>query len=48
MPSVIADTINERFYEEIGDTVVLCENDILHIVEDYREDLEMILGGADQ
>ena len=45
MPSIAADTINEVLYDEIGDTVVDCENDRLFIIEDYREDIEHLLGG---
>ena len=39
MPSVTADTINEAFYEEIGDSVVECEDDRLVLVEDYRDEV---------
>ena len=45
MASVVADTINEAMYDEIGDSVVECDSDDLTLVEDYREDLEFILGG---
>ena len=48
MPALIADTINEVFYDEIGDTILLCEDDILSVVEDYREDVEQIIGGSCQ
>ena len=44
MPSVVADEINEALYDEIGDTVLVCENDKLSLVEDYIEDLAEILG----
>lgn len=39
MPSIVADTINEALYEEFGDTVILCEDDRLFLMEDYLEDL---------
>lgn len=45
MPSIVADTINETFFDEIGDNVVECEDDHLTLVEDYQEDVEDILGG---
>ena len=45
MPSLVADTVNEALYDEIGDTVLLCEEDRLFLVEDYRENLEIIFGG---
>ena len=45
MPSILADTINEALFDEIGDTVLLCENDDLSLVEDYRDELTQLLGG---
>ena len=45
MPSVVADTINEAFFDEIGDNVLVCDRDTITIVEDYREDILQILGG---
>ncbi|MBR0161322.1 MAG: TerB N-terminal domain-containing protein [Oscillospiraceae bacterium] len=46
MPSIAADAINEALFDEIGDTVLACEDDRLSLVEDYREDLEQLLGGS--
>lgn len=46
LPAIIADTVNEVFYDEIGDTVLLCENDSLYLVDDYREDVEQLIGGS--
>ena len=43
MPSIAADSINEMLFDEIGDNVVSCEDDVLTLVEDYREDLEELL-----
>jgi len=45
MPSIAADAINEALFDEIGDTVLLCEGDALALVEDYAEDVARILGG---
>lgn len=45
MPSIVADAINEALFDEFGDTVILCENDTLILVEDYIEDLKEYLGG---
>lgn len=47
MPSVVADAINEAFYDDIGDSVVECDGSTLTLVEDYREDLTRILGGKE-
>lgn len=46
MPSMTADAINEALFDEIGDTVVACENDRLALIEDYLEDLSQLLGGT--
>ncbi|MBR5720865.1 MAG: hypothetical protein IKX78_00105, partial [Clostridia bacterium] len=45
MPSVAADSINEALFDGIGDTVLLCENGVLALVDDYIDDLERLLGG---
>ncbi len=45
MPSIAADTINEALFDEIGDTVLFCEDDELFLVEDYTEDLIQLFGG---
>ncbi len=34
-------------YDEIGDSIVDCDQDQLSLVEDYREDLIRLLGGDD-
>ena len=44
MPSMVADAINEALFDEIGDTVLSCEDDMLSIVEDYRDDISQMLG----
>ena len=45
MPSVVADTINEALFDEIGDNVLECDGDEITLVEDYREELTLILEG---
>ncbi len=44
MPSIVADSINDALFDEIGDTVLLCEEDRLLLVEDYIEDVRDLLG----
>ena len=44
MPSIVADTINEALMDEIGDSVVESQEDGLELVEDYREELERLIG----
>ena len=39
MTSIVADTINEAFFDEIGDNILECDGDTLTLVEDYREDV---------
>ncbi len=48
LSSVVADAINEALFDEIGDAVVDCDGSTLSIVEDYREELERLLGGNDR
>ena len=45
-PALLADAVNEALYDRFGDTVLLCENDTLCPVEDYREELTELLGGV--
>ena len=45
MPAMTADIINEALFDEIGDSIVECDNDTLSLVKDYREDLTRLLGG---
>lgn len=45
MPSVVADTINEAVFDEVGDNVLECDGDEIALVEDYREELELIIEG---
>ena len=44
MPSVVADAINEALFDEIGDNVLICDGNEIELVEDYRLDLEDLLG----
>ena len=46
MPSLVADAVNEALFDEIGDTVLDCDGDVLSLVEDYKEELAQLLGGA--
>ena len=48
MPSVVADSINEAFFDEIGDNVLECDGDTIAIVEDYKEEILQMLGGKDR
>ena len=44
LPSIAADAVNEAFFDEIGDTVMICEGDTLSLLEDYVEDIRRLLG----
>lgn len=46
MPSIVADTINEALFDEIGDNVLACDGDRITVVEDYIEDVMELLGGS--
>ena len=39
MPSVVADTINEALFDEIGDNVLECDGNTITLVEDYRGEI---------
>ena len=45
MPDMTADLINEAMFDEIGDSIIECDNGTLSLREDYREDLIRLLGG---
>ena len=40
MPSILADSVNEKLYEEFGDVVIEFEGDKPVIIEDYADDLK--------
>ena len=44
MPQVFADSLNDVLFEEIGDVAVECNGDDIVLIEDYRDDLERIIG----
>lgn len=45
MASVVADTINDWSFDEIGDAILDCDGSSLSLVEEYREDVLERLGG---
>jgi len=48
MPEVLADSINEVLFDEIGDSVIECMDGRLEVIEDYIEDLIALTGGIRQ
>lgn len=48
MPEVLADSINEVLFDEIGDSVIECTNGRLEVIEDYMDDLIVLTGGIRQ
>ena len=42
-PAVVADSINEKLFEEIGDSAVTEEDGTLSLFEDYLDDLRLLL-----
>ena len=46
LPEVLADEINEIFFDEIGDNVVECELGKITLIEDYRQDVERLIKGV--
>ena len=45
LPSVVADGINEAFFEEIGDSVIEENDGSLALTADYLDDVRRLLGG---
>ena len=45
MPSILADAINESFFEHFGDTVIAYNGEQPVLVEDYIEELKSIIEG---
>ena len=46
LPEVLADEINEIFFDEIGDNVVECDLGKITLIEDYRQDVERLIKGV--
>ncbi len=46
MPALVVNTINEAFYDEIGDNILEYDGNEISLIEDYREDVAAILGGS--
>ncbi len=48
MPEICADSINEAFFDEVGDNVVECDGKEIVLVEDYREEVAHLIGSLKQ
>ena len=46
MPSLVADSLNEALFDEVGDNVLECDGKNIELVEEYREDLEDLVKGG--
>ena len=44
MPSIVTDTINEALFDEIGDNILECDGVRISLVEDYIEDVTLLVG----
>ena len=44
MPSIIAESINEKLFDDFGDTVIGFDGDVPFIIEDYADELRDMLG----
>ena len=45
LPSVVVDSINEAYFDEIGDSIVQSDGNTLILIEDYINDIREVLGG---
>ena len=43
MPSIVTDTINEAFFDEIGDNILECDGERISLVEDYVEEVRPLV-----
>lgn len=43
MLSVLVDTINEKLFDQFSDTVIVFEDEVPELIEDYREELKGLL-----
>ena len=37
--SIVTDTLNERFFDDIGDNILECDGEDIYLIEDYKEDV---------
>lgn len=44
LPAILADSINEKLFDIIGDTVIDFSDDRPELIEDYRDELEVLFG----
>lgn len=44
MPSILADSINDKLFDRFSDTVLFYDGDVPVIIEDYLEELKIIAG----
>lgn len=47
MLSVVVDAINEKLYDQFGDTVIVFEGDTPEVLEDYAEEVKALAGGVE-
>ena len=40
MPSILADSINEKLFDFFGDTVIDMSTDVPELIEDYIDELQ--------
>lgn len=41
--SIVTDTINERFFDDVGDNILECDGEDIYLIEDYKEDVLNIM-----
>ena len=37
--SIVTDTLNERFFDDIGDNILECDGEDIYLIKDYKEDV---------
>ena len=44
LPSLLADSVNDKLFDSFGDTVIDCSADVPELIEDYSDELKTIIG----
>ena len=46
MFTIVAETINEALFDEIGDNIIECDDKVMSVVDDYRDDVKKLINGS--
>ena len=46
MFTIVAETINEALFDEIGDNIIECDDKVMSVIDDYRDDVKKLINGS--